>query len=49
MASDTLVIVFVFGSFIVGVLWGWIIGPYLDKIAEWRKKRMKKEVEQCLA
>lgn len=28
--------------FTVGMYLGWMFSAYLDKIAEWRKKRMKK-------
>ena len=27
----------------VGMYLGWMFSPYLDKIVEWRKKRIKKE------
>jgi len=35
-------IVFI-GGFIIGMFSGWMIAPYIDKIIEWRKKRIKKE------
>ena len=27
----------------MGVVLGWFIGPYFDRLTDWRKKNMKKE------
>lgn len=26
-----------------GIILGWFIGPYFDRVSDWRKKKIKKE------
>lgn len=28
---------------VLGVVLGWFIGPYFDRVTDWRKKKIKKE------
>jgi len=35
-------IVFIIGLG-TGIVIGWFIGPYFDRVADWRKKKIKRE------
>lgn len=35
-------IVFIIGL-IAGIVLGWFIGPYFDRLTDWRKRKIKRE------